>query len=71
MQPYIPSRPLGSCDQGLLAVQDTRLKIKGDRAFATVAPTFWNFLPLSFRSMDSVISFKKQLNTHLFKLAFD
>lgn len=38
---YIQASPVGSlrsCDQGLLAVHDTRLKMKGDRAFAAVAP---------------------------------
>uniref|UniRef100_A0A3B3HCK7 Reverse transcriptase domain-containing protein n=1 Tax=Oryzias latipes TaxID=8090 RepID=A0A3B3HCK7_ORYLA len=70
VQPYTPSRSLRSCDQGLLAVKRTRLKTKGDRAFATVAPSLWNSLPLSLRSVDSVFSFKKQLKTYLFKIAF-
>uniref|UniRef100_A0A669CLJ3 Reverse transcriptase domain-containing protein n=1 Tax=Oreochromis niloticus TaxID=8128 RepID=A0A669CLJ3_ORENI len=70
LHPYIPSRSLRSCDQGLLAVQHTRLKTKGDKAFVTVAPRLWNSLPLSLRSADSVVAFKKQLKTHLFKLAF-
>ena len=71
LQPYLLSRSLRSCEQGLLAVQHTRLKTNGDRAFATVSPSLWNSLPLSLRSMDFVISFQKQLKTHLFKLASD
>nr|XP_054596020.1 uncharacterized protein LOC129163078 [Nothobranchius furzeri] len=67
---YTPSRSLRSSDQSLLVVQRTRLKTKGDRSFAAVAPRLWNSLPLSLRSVDSVDSFKKQLKTHLFKLAF-
>lgn len=65
---YHPSRSLRSCDQGLLAVPHTRLKTKGDRAFVSVAPRLWNSLPLSLRSVDSVMSFKKQLKMYLFKL---
>uniref|UniRef100_A0A669EE25 Reverse transcriptase domain-containing protein n=1 Tax=Oreochromis niloticus TaxID=8128 RepID=A0A669EE25_ORENI len=67
---YHPSKSLRSCDQGLLVVPHTRLKTKGDRAFVSVAPRLWNSLPLSLRSVDSVMSFKKQLKTYLFKLAF-
>jgi len=35
-----------------------------------VAPTLWNALPLDLRSEVSVDTFKKQLKTHLFRLAF-
>ncbi|KAF7213304.1 transcript variant X2, partial [Nothobranchius furzeri] len=66
--PYTPSRSLRSSDQSLLVVQHTRLKTKGDRSFAAVAPRLWNSLPLSLRSVDSVVSLKKQLKTHLFEL---
>uniref|UniRef100_A0A669F551 Reverse transcriptase domain-containing protein n=1 Tax=Oreochromis niloticus TaxID=8128 RepID=A0A669F551_ORENI len=70
LQPYVPSRSLRSCDQGLLVIQHTRLKTKGDRAFATVAARLWNSLPQNLRSADSLITFKKQLKTHLFRIAF-
>uniref|UniRef100_A0A669BKN7 Reverse transcriptase domain-containing protein n=1 Tax=Oreochromis niloticus TaxID=8128 RepID=A0A669BKN7_ORENI len=70
LQPHVPSRSLRSCDQGLLVIQHTRLKTKGDRAFATVAARLWNSLPQNLRSADSVITFKKQLKTHLFRIAF-
>lgn len=52
-------------------VHHTRLRTKGDRAVATVAPRLWKCLPLSRRSVDSVISFRKQLKTHPLKLAFE
>uniref|UniRef100_A0A8C6VU81 Reverse transcriptase domain-containing protein n=1 Tax=Nothobranchius furzeri TaxID=105023 RepID=A0A8C6VU81_NOTFU len=68
LSPYTPSRSLRSSDQSLLVVQRTRLKTKGNRSFAAVAPRLWNSLPLSLRSVDSVVFFKKQLKTHLFKL---
>uniref|UniRef100_A0A669DHZ7 Reverse transcriptase domain-containing protein n=1 Tax=Oreochromis niloticus TaxID=8128 RepID=A0A669DHZ7_ORENI len=70
LQPYVPSRSLRSCDQGLLVIQHTRLKTKGDRAFATMAARLWNSLLQNLRSADSLIAFKKQLKTHLFRIAF-
>uniref|UniRef100_A0A8C6PL75 Zmp:0000000624 n=1 Tax=Nothobranchius furzeri TaxID=105023 RepID=A0A8C6PL75_NOTFU len=42
---------LRSNDQSLLVVQRTRLKTKGDRSSAAVAPRLWNSLPLSLRSV--------------------
>uniref|UniRef100_A0AAX7T0J0 NADH dehydrogenase [ubiquinone] iron-sulfur protein 5 n=1 Tax=Astatotilapia calliptera TaxID=8154 RepID=A0AAX7T0J0_ASTCA len=59
LQTYVPSRSLRSCDQGLLIIHHTKWRVKGDRAFATVAPRLWSSLPLSIRSVDSVASFKK------------
>ncbi|XP_029941085.1 uncharacterized protein LOC115383145 [Salarias fasciatus] len=70
LQPYVTSRSLRSSDQGLLVVPRSRLKTKGDRAFEVVAPTLWNSLPVNLRSADTVDSFKKQLKTHLYSLAF-
>ena len=43
----------------------------GDRSFSVAAPTLWNNLPASLRSMSSISSFKSQLRTHLFRLAFN
>ena len=59
-------RPLRSSDKGLLEVPVTNLKTKGDRAFAFVAPTLWNALPLPLKNAVSVESFKRMLKTHLF-----
>ncbi|KAK0136611.1 hypothetical protein N1851_027214 [Merluccius polli] len=60
---------LRSSDQGLLVVPQARLKTK------VIMPLkwwlrHWNTLPLLIRSAVSVDAFKKQLKTHLFKLAF-
>ncbi|KAF7666068.1 hypothetical protein LDENG_00121230, partial [Lucifuga dentata] len=66
---YIPGRSLRSSNQGLLIIPHLRLKTKGDRAFevaAPTAPTLWNSLPPSLRSVDSVDSFKKEVKIHLF-----
>ena len=42
----------------------------GDRSFGVAAPTLWNGLPASLRSVDSISTFKSCLKTYLFKLAF-
>ena len=42
----------------------------GSRAFHASAPKEWNRLPLSLCSSNSLPSFKKQLKTHYFSLAF-
>ena len=47
------------------------LRTLGDRSFAVAAPKLWNNLPNAIRSARSINSFKKLLNTHLFKIAFD
>ena len=42
----------------------------GDRSFSVAAPTMWNVLSASLRSVDSILTFKSCLTTYLFKLAF-
>ena len=70
LPPKPNKRLLRSSDKGLLEVPATNLKTKGDRAFAFVAPTLWNALPLPFRNAVSVDSFKRMLKTHLFRMHF-
>ena len=44
----------------------------GDRSFSVAAPTLWNALPVSLRSIKCIFStFKSNLKTYLFKLAFN
>ena len=57
-------------DDFLLKVPKTNLKCCGDRAFSAIAPKLWNELPYALRSLDDVETFKKELKTHLFKLAY-
>ena len=54
----------------LLDVPKTKLKTKGDRAFEKIAPTLWNDLPVSLRTVESVVVFKGLLKTHLFRKHF-
>ncbi len=58
----------GKQGSGLLVAPHTRLK--GDRAFETVAPRLWNALPLDLRAAASVDIFEKQLKTYLYRQAF-
>ena len=66
-----PRRALRSTDPALLSVPRTRLKTKGDTSFEAMAPRLWNTLPLNLRLTLSIDSFKRQLKTHLYKLAFN
>ena len=71
LSPYQTNRPLRSSDKALLAVPESRLKMKGDRAFSITAPRLWNSLPLELRTAESVSSFKTKLKTHLYRLAYN
>ena len=45
-------------------------KTLGDRAFVSAAPNLWNKLPIGIRRQDDFITFKKQLKTYFFKIAY-
>ena len=66
--PYKPTRALRSSSKSLLNVPRSSSDI-GARAFSISAPTLWNSLQLNFTL--SEYSFKKDLKTKLFKLAFN
>ena len=57
-------------DAILLNVPMTRSVTYGDRAFCSIGPTWWNSLPSELKTSPSVDSFKRNLKTHLFKLAY-
>ncbi|KAF7642005.1 hypothetical protein LDENG_00264860, partial [Lucifuga dentata] len=54
----------------ILAVPKSRLKSKGDCAFAIRALLLWKDLPEEIMLSDSVSSFKSLLKTHFYRLAF-
>ncbi|KAF7664999.1 hypothetical protein LDENG_00156800 [Lucifuga dentata] len=58
-QRYVTSRILRSSGKDLLSVPLSRLKTKGDRAFAIMAPKLWNSLLPNLRCLVSVDSIKK------------
>ncbi len=50
---------------GVLYVRRSRLKHRGDRAFAIAGPKLRNSLPGSIRMVSSLSSFKFKLKAHL------
>ena len=69
--PHTPARSLRSSNQLLLEVPRSRLRTRGDRAFAITAPNLWNNLPPHVRDAQTLATFKSLLKTHLFSLAFN
>ena len=43
----------------------------GDTAFQFAAPRLWNRLPKDLRLLNSISTFKKQLKTYFFSVAYD
>jgi len=61
----LPSSLRTSAGTGsLLAIPKSRLKSKGDRAFAIRTPRLWNDLPEEIRLAESVTSFESILKAH-------
>ena len=49
-----------------------KLKLKfGERGFSYAGPKAWNSLPSNLYELTNTDTFKKQLKTHLFKLAYE
>ena len=77
-QPHYPAsllhfsnvpRQLRSSTSPQLSIPRTKLNL-GKRAFSVAAPITWNELPTTLKSCESLASFRKNLKTHLFKIAF-
>ena len=65
------SRTLRSnLDHSLLVIPHTKCKTFASRSFSVAAPTLWNHLPRSLRESTTLLSFKCDLKTHLYKEAF-
>ena len=54
----------------LLTTPMTTRKTFASRAFSVYGPTVWNKLPDHIRTSAYYSTFKRELKTHLFKLAF-
>ena len=68
---YKPGRALRSENNMLLRLpNNVRTKRYGERRFDKAAPTLWNNLPSSLRNEQSLDVFKRDLKTHLFRIAF-
>ena len=57
-------------DHSLLVIPRTKCKTFASRSFSVAAPTLWNHLPKDLREADTLLSFKHDLKTHLYKERF-
>ena len=71
VEEYTPTRSLRSASQHLLKVQPARTVTYGSRSFCVCGPKLWNELPPHVRNAQSLVTYKKLLKTHLFKLAYN
>src|SRR5664279_4199297 len=60
-------RRLRSADIRTLLVPSTRRSTLGDRVFSVAAPRAWNSLPPEIRNVESLMSFRRELKTYLFR----
>ena len=58
------------CCHVTLVVPPTRRAILGDRAFPVAAARAWNALPLSVRAVPSLLLFRRELKTTLFRASY-
>jgi exonuclease III len=65
-----PSRLLRNNNTNLLDVDNNRVNSWGRRSFSNISPSLWNSLPETLRKIDNLMTFKKHLKTHLFKLYY-
>ncbi len=67
VQTYAPSRSLCSASERRLVVPSQRGTKSLSRTFSWTVPSWWNDLPISIRTAESLAIFKKHLKTHLFR----
>ena len=62
---------LRSQDDTTRLVPKTSKKTFAARSFSVLGPELWNKLPSTIREIDNYARFKKELKTHLFKIAYN
>ncbi len=67
VQTYAPSRSLRSASERRLVVPSQRGTKSLSRTFSWTVPSWWNDLPISIPTAESLAIFKKHLKTHLFR----
>ena len=67
VQTLAPPRALRSPDAPMLVVPRVHTEL-ARRAFSVAAPSTWNSLPADIRLCENILTFKRHLKTHLFKL---
>ncbi len=68
LQTYVPSRSLLSANERRITVPSHRGTKSFSQTFSFTVPIWWNDLPNSIRTAESLPIFKKRLKTHLFHL---
>ena len=63
-------RCLRSADTTILQVPSTRRATLGDRAFPVAAARAWNCLPLETRACSSLLTFRRETKSHLFRQSY-
>ena len=69
LTPIRKSIQLRSSTSDLLFVPKVNTNM-GTRAFAVGAPTLWNMLPSSVKSVENIAKFRRHLKTYLYNLAY-
>jgi hypothetical protein len=64
-------REMRSDSKNLLIIPKSRTVGYGDRNFKVAGPILWNMLPDEMRACDNLDSFKTQLKTYLYHIAYD
>ena len=64
---YTPARGLRSLTAGLVTCPSARLLTFGGRRFSVRATALWNSLPVSIRSLPSIMAFRKRIKTCFFE----
>ena len=59
-----------SLDDYKLYIPRVKRETFANRSFKVVGPRWWNNLPIDIQRSTNVITFKKQLKTHLFKFYY-
>ena len=67
VQTHAPPRALRSSDVPMLVVPSIHTEL-ARRAFSVAAPSTWNSLFADIRLCENILTFKRHLKTHLFKL---
>uniref|UniRef100_A0A8C1MLV6 Reverse transcriptase domain-containing protein n=1 Tax=Cyprinus carpio TaxID=7962 RepID=A0A8C1MLV6_CYPCA len=67
VQSYVPSRSLRSASEGHLVVPSHRGSKSLSQTFSWNLHSWWNDLPISIRTAESLLIFKKHRKTHLFR----
>jgi len=67
LQTHAPPRAQRSSDAPLLVVPRIHTEL-APCAFSAAAPSTWNSLPADIRLCENILTFKRHLKTHLFKL---